>query len=77
MRSKIKQICSKKGMSIYRLSKVSGISAQAFNKWEHNGLGKAQFGCMVKIAKALNCELEDLYEEERKEVKDGSSSFQQ
>lgn len=62
MKSKIKGICAERGISVYRLAKATGISEQAFNKWERKGLDKAQFGCMVRIAKELDCSLEDLYE---------------
>lgn len=64
MKSNIKKLCSEKGMSIYQLAKDTGLTYEAVRRYERKGLNKAYFGCMVKIANALDCKLEDLYEEE-------------
>lgn len=64
MKSRINELAASKGMSLYRLARVVGITDRALYKYEREGLNKAQFGCLVKVAKALNCRLEDLYEED-------------
>lgn len=63
MRSKIAKLCEEKGISRYRLAKNLGITDRALYLYEKKGLDKAQFGCMVKIAKELGCSLEELFEE--------------
>lgn len=67
MKSRIRELCRERGISTYRLAKNTGMTVEAFRRYEIKGLDNSYFGCMVRIAKALNCELEDLYEEERKE----------
>ena len=64
MKSRINEIAASKGISIYRLARMVGMTDRALYKYERVGLDKAQFGCMVRIAKVLNCSLEDLYEKE-------------
>lgn len=64
MKSRIKELAEAKGISLVKLAKDIGITNRGLYKYEHNGLAKAQFGCMVRIAKALDCKLEDLYEGE-------------
>lgn len=63
MKSRISELAASKNMSLYRLARVIGITDRALYKYEHEGLDKAQFGYMVKIAEALGCKLEDLYRE--------------
>lgn len=70
MRSRISELAASKGISLYRLARMVGMTDRAIYRYEQTGLDKAQFGCMVKIAKALDCRLEDLYEGEGKKVKD-------
>lgn len=76
MKSRINELAASKNMSLYRLARLVGITNRALYKYEREGLNNAQFGYMVKIAKVLDCRLEELFEE-REEVKNGSSSFQQ
>lgn len=64
MKSQISKRAAEKGMSLYRLARETGITDRALYRYERIGLENARFGCMVKIAKALGCDLEDLYEEE-------------
>lgn len=63
MKSNIANVCKAKGISRYQLAKDLGITSQALYRYEDKGLDKAQFGFMVRIAKYLGCQLEDLYEE--------------
>lgn len=62
MKSNINNLCKSSGTTLYALAKKTGLTDRALYKYEKNGLEKAQFGCMVRIAKELNCSLEDLYE---------------
>ena len=64
MESRINEIAASKGISIYRLARMVGMTDRALYKYERVGLDKAQFGCMVRIAEALGCSLEDLYRKE-------------
>lgn len=64
MESRINEIAASKGISIYRLARMVGMTDRALYKYERVGLDKAQFGCMVRIADALGCSLEDLYRKE-------------
>lgn len=57
-------MCQERGVTLFGLAKKCDISYEALRRYEIKGLYKAQFGCMVKIAKALDCKLEDLYEKE-------------
>ena len=61
MKSRIKELAEHKGLSLWKLAEITKLSPNAFYKWEKNGLDKAQFGVMLKVAKALNCGLDDLY----------------
>lgn len=63
MRSKIKELAAIKGMSLYRLAREVGITDRALYRYERNGLDNAKFGFMAKIAKVLDCRIEDLFEE--------------
>ena len=64
MRSRIERLCRRRGLSVYRLSKETGIPTCTFTSWKKKGLEKASFGAMVKVARALRVPVEDLYEEE-------------
>ena len=64
MESRINELAASKGISIYRLARMVGMTDRALYKYERAGLDKAQFGCMVRIAEALGCSLEDLYRKE-------------
>lgn len=64
MESRINEIAASKGISIYRLARMVGMTDRSLYKYERVGLDKAQFGCMVRIADALGCSLEDLYRRE-------------
>lgn len=68
MRSRIEEICHARGMSVYRLSKETGIPTTTFSAWKRRGLEKASFGAMLRVARALEVPVEDLYEDERKGV---------
>ena len=63
MKSRIREICQERGTTLSKLALRCGISYEALRRYEIKGIHKAQFGYMVRIAKALNCNLEDLYEE--------------
>lgn len=64
MKSRINELAASKNMSLYRLARMVGMTDRALYKYERVGLDKAQFGCMVRIAEALDCKLEDLYRKE-------------
>lgn len=64
MKSRIAKLCSERGMSAYRLSKEAGISRSVLTKWERVGIYRAQFGSILRVARALEVSVEDLYESE-------------
>ena len=61
MKSRIREICQESGTTLSKLALRCGISYEALRRYEIKGLYKAQFGYMVRIAKALDCQLEDLF----------------
>lgn len=61
MKSRIRAICQERGTTLSKLALRCGISYEALRRYEIKGLYKAQFGYMVRIAKALDCQLEDLF----------------
>lgn len=61
MKSRIREICQERGTTLSKLALSCGISYEALRRYEIKGLYKAQFGYMVRIAKALDCQLEDLF----------------
>ena len=56
----LKQIRTQKGISLEKLSRMSGVSSTHLNDIENN---KKEAGTTIlfKIAKALNMKIEDLY----------------
>lgn len=61
MQSKIKELAEARGMTLYELSRRTGLTPNALYKWERVGLDKAQFGAVLKVAEALGCDPRDLY----------------
>ena len=61
MKSRIREICQERGTTLSKLAIRCGISYEALRRYEIKGLYKAQFGYIVMIAKALDCQLEDLF----------------
>ena len=56
----LKEARMKAGLSQAKLAEKAGVTPRAIQKWEANGTGKAQLGCMKRVADALGCKLEDL-----------------
>lgn len=63
MKNKLKEIRIKKGISQKELSEKTGISLKAISSYEQGirDLKKASFENIVKIAKALDCNVFDLF----------------
>ncbi len=49
-------------MSLYRLAKEAGITQTAIYKWRKTGIDRAQLGVMARVAAALGCKVDDLFE---------------
>ena len=64
MRSRIYGICRACGMNPARLAEKAKITRRVLDKYEANGLEHAQLSTVARIAKALGCHIEDLFEEE-------------
>lgn len=62
MRSNIERIAKDRGMSLYRLAKEAGITQNAIYKWRKAGIDRAQLGVMARVAAALGCKVDDLFE---------------
>lgn len=67
MKFKLKQILQHKQITIYQLSKQTGISDQLLNAYVHNKIKRPSFENVYKITKALNIQIEDLIEGEEYE----------
>lgn len=63
MRSRIKELAKSRGLSLWALAARTGLTPSAFYKWERIGLEHAQLGAMLRVAKALDCSINDLYGE--------------
>lgn len=62
MRILIREIRKEKGIKLEALAQLTGISKSTINDYE-NGLYMPRFDYLLKIAKALEVSLEDIYEE--------------
>lgn len=62
MRSNIERIAKDRGMSLYRLAKEAGITQTAIYRWRKAGIDRAQLGVMARVAAALGCKVDDLFE---------------
>lgn len=60
--NKLKEIRTQQGLSQSLLSKSSGVSLRMLQKYEQGDrdLNKAQAETVYKLAKALNCRMEEL-----------------
>ena len=62
MRSRIYELCRQRGMTRDELARLSGVTRRALDKYEANGLERAQLGTVASVARALGCSIEELYE---------------
>ena len=51
-------------MNPTRLAEKAKVTRRVLDKYEANGLEHAQLSTVARIAKALGCRIEDLFEEE-------------
>nr|DAE12293.1 MAG TPA: Helix-turn-helix XRE-family like protein [Myoviridae sp. ctQYc56] len=60
--NKLKEIRTQQGLSQSLLSKASGVSLRMLQKYEQGDrdIKKAQAETVYKLAKALNCKMEEL-----------------
>lgn len=56
---KLNEILTKREMSVYKLSELTGISKQAFSALKHGKFDDLKFSTMVKIADALDISLDE------------------
>lgn len=62
MISNVERVAKARGVSLYRLAKDAGISARTIYKWRKSGIERAQLGVMARVAEALGCKVDDLFE---------------
>lgn len=58
----------KKGISRYKLAKTMGVSVCNMNNLCNNQTKRIEFSLMDKICEALDCEVEDILQRERKDT---------
>lgn len=66
MKLKIKEILQERNMSVYKLSKLTGMGEVHLGRYVHNRVQKPNLETVYKIAKALNINIEELIQEEKK-----------
>ncbi len=59
MWNKLKKILTKKQMTTYQLSKLTGISEQSFSKLRNGKSQDLVFSSVIKIADALDISLDE------------------
>lgn len=62
MKVVLKELLEKKYMHIRQLSFITGISYNNLHKFCNNKTKQASFDNLEKICKALNCNLNDIFE---------------
>lgn len=62
MRSNIKELAEAKYPTLAAFCKAADITPEAVYKWERRGLANARLCTMLRVAKALDCDIHDLYE---------------
>lgn len=56
----LREIRTKRGLTQEQLAYMVGVTVRAVQKWESNGVDKAQFAVMSKVAEVLGVPMEDL-----------------
>ena len=68
MWKKLEKYLNEKKISMYRLSKMTGIPETTINNIRHKRIKSVSFYAAYKIAKALEIDLEELVPDEWKET---------
>ena len=68
MWKKLEKYLNEKKISMYRLSKMTGIPETTINNIKHKRIKSVSFYTVYKIAKALEIDLEELVPDEWKET---------
>lgn len=68
MWEKLEKYLNEKKISMYRLSKMTGIPEVTINNIKHKRIKSVSFNTAYKIAKALEIDLEDLIPDEWKKT---------
>lgn len=63
----LNETLNKKGITQYKLSKITGITASNLNNLCNNKTSSIQFSVLDKICDALECEVSDILIHEKKE----------
>ena len=61
MKDGLKAMRKLRGYTQHQLAKMSGVAASTIEKWEMSGAGHATAENLKKVAKALDCKMEDLF----------------
>ena len=58
---RLKELIEMKIITLYELSKKSGVKLSTLEKYYNNTIKRINFGTLDKLYKTLNCETEDLF----------------
>lgn len=64
MAVKVKEVRQQQGMTLYELAKRSGLAQSVVWKIDRGMIKRPSIQTLSKIAKALGCEVTDLYEDD-------------
>lgn len=62
MKSNIERMAGERGLTLYALAKRSGVTPECLYKWRKRGIEGATLGALAKVAEALGCKVDDLFE---------------
>lgn len=51
-----------RGLTLYALAKRAGVTPECLYKWRKRGIEGATLGALAKVAEALGCKVDDLYD---------------
>ncbi|WP_175511474.1 helix-turn-helix domain-containing protein [Alicyclobacillus macrosporangiidus] len=61
---KVREVRQQRGITTYELAKRSGLAQSFVWKLDHGKIKSPSINTLTKLAKALDCSVDDLYEEE-------------
>ncbi|GHP00376.1 hypothetical protein KSF_104230 [Reticulibacter mediterranei] len=61
---RVKELASQQGLNQRQLAEKSGVTAQLINRYWNYHMQRVDLDALAKLAKALECKLGDLFEEQ-------------
>lgn len=62
MKSNIERMACDRKLTLYALAKRAGVTPECLYKWRKRGIEGATLGALAKVAEALGCKVDDLYD---------------